>query len=181
MVHIYRLPPELMKLVTDELDFASHMSLILTSRTLFGMLPEVRAKGPRAWIRFNLNFERNVPPRRQLTLLTCTECAKLKPRAVFSDSQRRKTCYSRFCIECGIKFCKYVGTTRSFRVGGVPMFACAACCKALPESEEASYGCDSVYTEKGRWCERCWEPISAYLHFKNRGPVGLRSIWDGVL
>lgn len=156
-------------MITDELDLGSRASLMLTSKALYRMIPPIPPKAwlPEDWIEFNQNFELHVPYRRALLSLTCTKCIVLKPVEMFSDSQRRKTCPRRFCISCGIYQRKYIGSYRSFRVGGVPMFGCAGCRKALPMYKEAIYRCEMRWTENARWCRDCWVPIDGYLRVKH--------------
>lgn len=168
MANLQDLPPELIAMITADLDFGSHMSLMLASKTLFGMMPEVWATRPQVWIDFNLNFEQHVPAGRVLPILTCTQCARFHPRAKFSDAQRRKTCPNRFCIETGIQHNKYLGARRTFRVGGVLMFGCAGCYKAWPEREEASYGGQDHSFESLRWCKGCWKAIATYLRSEDK-------------
>lgn len=160
MAKLHDLPPELIAMFTANLDFSSHMSLMLASKALFSVVREVRPTQRQEWIDFNLNFEQHVPPRRALTLLTCTVCAELHPRESFSDSQRKKTNETRFCIKAGIRKETYSGQ-RTFRVGGVVMFGCERCCEAWPLAEQALY--DTGVRLKLRFCKGCRRFASAHL------------------
>ncbi len=160
MARLEDMPPELMKMISDELDFGSQMSLTLASKTIFSLLPLVPATNKAAWTQFNLGFEQRVPRCRALTCLTCVDCGKLLPIEKFSDSQRKKTNPSRFCIRCGIK--RHKGFAfKLFRVGGAPMFGCSGCLKAIPEKEAAQYA--GFVKRQERWCKRCFRAIHAFL------------------
>jgi len=154
MAKLHDLPPELIAMITANLDFGSHMNLMLASKALCNMVREVRPKR-QEWIDFNLSFERRVSPRRALTLLTCTACAKLHPRSDFTDAQGTKNNRTRFCIKSGMRrrHSLYRGKG-TFLVGGVEMFGCVKCCKAWPEAEEASYNLDCQL--KVSFCKGCW-------------------------
>lgn len=168
-------------MITDNLDYPSHMCLKLTCKNLCSMVEVAYAWWPTSWIYFSLLFEQSVPRSQRLPVLICTLCATLCPRAMFSDSQNRKTCPTRFCIKCGVDNGKYVGANREFLVGKVPSFACAACRQAVPLDQEASYGkARSGIASSYRWCKSCWRPISGYLAVET-GKLGMLAVYEVAL
>ncbi len=140
MAPLASLPPELTKMVGEELDLldgTSRHRLALVSRALHDQLHAASGIPPRMsredWYEFNNEFERFAP--RRPTTLACSICMTLLPPASFSDNQAKKTAYGkRFCLACGIRAGKYGKT--SFRIGNIVSFVCGTGHHAMPVAQE---------------------------------------------
>jgi len=153
MAQIYRLPPELLKMITDNLDFTSFLCFKVASKTIAHTVYKIPRPETDRWVQAHTVFEAMSSRRR--SILVCTRCAKLLPPGDFSDSQARKSCPRRFCVTCGIRGSRY-SPKRSFKQGGVKVFGCPRCNKGIPVTHKH-------WVLKGghRWCKPCFRTMLA--------------------
>lgn len=154
-------------MITDQLAPTAHLSLRMTSKTLFALTQPNPMPSKSAWVLFNLAFEKHC--RRRPAQLVCTLCSRILGHDSFSDSQAQKSLPERFCIACGVSSEKYC--RGYFKVGKIRCFACAGCRKGVSVENEAEYG--ALITKKRRWCRDCWGPISAFIVTEPKGRLYL--------
>ena len=101
-------------------------------RLVTGLSPEVGPKMyKKDWRIFNIEFEKRLRARKlnsTATVLTCTQCCRLKARRSFADCERRKKVenkYGRQCFGC-------LPRVGNFQFDGQEAFYCFLCHKALP-------------------------------------------------
>ena len=86
-------------MITDRLDFGSHLNLCLTQKWFCQMIDWPPVPNVLDWVNFNVDFEKHAAGRRKH--LICVECARLLPTANF-QAQIHKANPKRFCIQCRI-------------------------------------------------------------------------------
>ena len=134
-------------MITDRLDFGSHLNLCLTQKWFCQMIHWPPAPNVLEWVNFNVDFEKHAAGRRKH--LICVECARLLPTANF-QAQIRKANPKRFCIQCRIMKMGCKGGS-FLRVGGESMFGCIGCWEAKPINEESA--------KKSSLCKACQKSI----------------------
>jgi len=151
MPTITSLPPEIMRMVTDNLNYQDHFSFRIASKTLWQGMDGLRTPNKWGWLHFNQMFEKKAPPYRYFANLICNRCCRLLPVSSFGDGVSRKLKpKSRACITCRI----YADDHNPIQVDGVPVWGCKGCYQVFPG---ISYAPPSGM--KGRLCAACQEKL----------------------
>ena len=132
-----RLLPELARMVIQMLPHEDHLSLLMTSRTMYTQLPSLPSTTMTRveHLVMHRNFESQMRHRKLLSLV-CTSCTKLKALEEFSDYQRHQSrsrgslIDRRLCISCLLDTTWF--NKGEFLHCGVASFGCFGCKKGLP-------------------------------------------------
>lgn len=179
MPNLLTLPPELMGMITNQLEPVDHVSLRSSSKVLWETRDNLPYLTADESVRYHLRYERGscCPPENILSLV-CTYCQRLRPRNCFDDLTIRPKLRSRHCVTCGIYHANVVWTYKD----GVEMFGCSGCWTLFPEGTNVHLIASRIVARNGvtrdrattnrdsALCDPCWTRL---FQGRVRQPVSL--------